>query len=179
MPGPGRPAMERAAQGPAPDDPGGDRHWIADEAVEAPGEDAQRRGECGQRQAGAARQREDPDGKRPARDLERRQHAGVAPGQRGRRRAVEGLSAEECSQRGRAVASHGAVGDVPHLPPGFVEPPHEIDVLAAPQVRIEELGTGRRIRPHDYGRAGDEGDGLPGRTGPGRVPWSSWERIDA
>ena len=111
----------------------------------------------------------------------------MAPGQRAGRRPVEGAADQEGPQRRRPVVRDRARGLVADVPSGLGQPPHQVDVLAAAQRRVEEVGPGRHVGPDDEGRARHEGDAaprpdraLPGR--PGRAtsaPPRSVQRADA
>ena len=85
----------------------------------------------------------------------------MASGQGRRRRPVEGATRQEGSQRRRRVVFDGARRHVADVPSGLVEAPHEVHVLTAPQVGVEELRARHHVCPNDERRARHERDRAP------------------
>ena len=173
-PAPGRPARA-APRGPCRRrrSAAGHRHRVAHQAAQALGEDGDGRRQGARASSG---RRASARAQTASDQAENCTGASASPWRRARgagRRAVEGLARQEGAQGGRAVVRDGARRHVAHVPPGLAQPPHQVDVLAAPQRRVEQLGPGRHVGPDDQRRARHEGDAgsRPHRppAGPGRA----------
>ena len=95
-----------------------------------------------------------PHRQRPCGHVQRRHGIPVAererPGGRSRRRP--GAPASAPSDVGPVVLD-GAGRHVAHVPSGLAQAPHQVDVLAAAQARVEEVGAGDHVGADEEGRA--------------------------
>ncbi len=98
----------------------------------------------------------------------------MAGGEIGGRTPVAGPLGEPRPQRGAGLVAHGGGRLVAHPQPALVEPPHQVDVLAAAQVVVETAGGQEHVGPGHEGRrrhVGDPGAGPDARLARSEVEW--------